>query len=55
VETTSEHQSDDGRGRVRTLAEAQALMRSLPPVDADRWSHDREADDERFGSDRLDD
>jgi prevent-host-death family protein len=42
------------RPRTRTLAEAQALMRSMPPVDVDGWYRDRDADDELFGSDRLD-
>ncbi|MGH3862241.1 type II toxin-antitoxin system Phd/YefM family antitoxin [Actinokineospora sp.] len=35
----------------RTLAEAQAAFRGLPPMDAERWRRERQADDQIFGAD----
>ncbi|CRK55856.1 hypothetical protein [Alloactinosynnema sp. L-07] len=37
--------------RRRTLGEAQAAFRRLPPMDAQRWYRQRESDDEVFGAD----
>ena len=36
-----------------TVAEAQERMRSLPPIDVQRWYRDRDADDAVFGSDEI--
>ncbi|MBC6449462.1 type II toxin-antitoxin system Phd/YefM family antitoxin [Actinokineospora xionganensis] len=44
------HQSERAAKR-RTLGEAQAAFRGLPPMDAQRWRREREADDQVFGSD----
>ncbi|HVK23741.1 MAG TPA: type II toxin-antitoxin system prevent-host-death family antitoxin [Actinokineospora sp.] len=35
----------------RTLGEVQVAFRRLPPMDAERWYREREADDEVFGID----
>ncbi|MEJ2866365.1 type II toxin-antitoxin system prevent-host-death family antitoxin [Actinomycetospora sp. OC33-EN08] len=35
----------------RTIGELQALFRQLPPVDAERWSVERERADQTFGDD----
>ncbi|SDI90887.1 prevent-host-death family protein [Actinokineospora alba] len=44
------HQAEQAAKR-RTLADAQAAFRGLPPMDAERWRREREADDQVFGSD----
>ncbi|HXV91780.1 MAG TPA: type II toxin-antitoxin system prevent-host-death family antitoxin [Pseudonocardia sp.] len=37
----------------RTLREFQEHMRTLPPIDVDRWYADRAEDDVLFGDDRI--
>ncbi len=44
------HQSKAAMPR-RTLGEAQAVFRGLPPMDTQRWYQDRDADDQIFGMD----
>lgn len=44
------HQAGQAAKR-RTLGEAQAAFRGLPPMDAQRWRRERDANDQVFGSD----
>ena len=39
--------------RRKTLREFQEDMRTLPPIDAEQWYRDRDADDVIFGDDRI--
>ncbi len=45
------HQPDQTRGKYRSLADAQAAFRRLPPIDRPQWYRDRASADEAFGSD----
>lgn len=45
------HQASSTPATRLTLAQAQRVLRQLPPIDVDRWRADRAKDDEIFGSD----